>query len=175
MKRYTISYLYSLLLHWKPCSCKQVFKVRIHARNYIAPFVDSITASLATRFIMGIIERSQVDRSQVEAETYSLSTSRRTSVDSSFTITSFQSPHPITFRTTPQETDNETNAVNDTASALPPSRASLDLHLSDNPSLPPSIMTSPASWQVSADLSIHSTPHQGGYLLLSRRPMQSMS
>ncbi|KAJ7152350.1 hypothetical protein C8R46DRAFT_480312 [Mycena filopes] len=120
----------------------QMPSVRIHGRNYIAPFVDSITASLATRFIMGIIERSQV-----EAETYSLSTSRRTSVDSSFTITSFQSPHPATFRTNPQESINENNAVNYTGSALPPSRASLDSNLSDTPSLPPSIMTSPASWQ----------------------------
>ncbi|KAJ7882529.1 hypothetical protein B0H14DRAFT_2702934 [Mycena olivaceomarginata] len=32
-------------------------QARNHARNYIAPFVDSITAILAARFIMGTLER----------------------------------------------------------------------------------------------------------------------
>ncbi|KAF7378280.1 hypothetical protein MSAN_00253400 [Mycena sanguinolenta] len=35
----------------------QMPSVRTHARNYIAPFVDSLTALLATRFIMGILTR----------------------------------------------------------------------------------------------------------------------
>ncbi|KAJ7717341.1 hypothetical protein B0H16DRAFT_1611492 [Mycena metata] len=35
----------------------QMPSVRAHARNYIAPFVDSLTALLATRFTMGAVAR----------------------------------------------------------------------------------------------------------------------
>ncbi|KAJ6548817.1 hypothetical protein B0H19DRAFT_1265613 [Mycena capillaripes] len=37
----------------------QMSSVRAHARNYIAPFVDSLTAILATRFILGSLTRGQ--------------------------------------------------------------------------------------------------------------------
>ncbi|KAJ7159669.1 hypothetical protein C8R46DRAFT_1287144 [Mycena filopes] len=91
-------------------------QARIHARNYIAPFVDSevlITASLATRFLMGMGKKAEANEERIVA------LSRRASVDSSPTP-----PHSITFSTNPQQTN-----------------------LSDTPSVPPSIMTSPTSWQ----------------------------
>ncbi|KAJ7845422.1 hypothetical protein B0H14DRAFT_976360 [Mycena olivaceomarginata] len=39
----------------------QMPSVRTHARNYISPFVDSLTALLATRFIMGLAREIQGD------------------------------------------------------------------------------------------------------------------
>ncbi|KAJ6569829.1 hypothetical protein DFH09DRAFT_1362980 [Mycena vulgaris] len=39
----------------------QMPSVRVHARNYIAPFVDSLTAILATRFILGSLTRGKRD------------------------------------------------------------------------------------------------------------------
>ncbi|KAF7378279.1 hypothetical protein MSAN_00253300 [Mycena sanguinolenta] len=42
-------------------------QARTHARNYIAPFVDSITALLATRFILGVLTRGKDDDDNVKS------------------------------------------------------------------------------------------------------------
>ncbi|KAJ6467871.1 hypothetical protein C8R45DRAFT_1019300 [Mycena sanguinolenta] len=72
----------------------QMPSVRTHARNYIAPFVDSMTALLATRFILGNLKRRKLQ----DDDTHSFVSSRR-SVESAYqtprsSVTSLHSEGP---------------------------------------------------------------------------------